>query len=134
MKAHGHAVLTTKRLVLVNRNPSEFKSFQLPLIHTHKEQFKPGMRGRFHCEGEVRPIRSRFIHPADFKLWINDGGALIFQNFYKRCLIRAKERLDAAAIMMELRGPQFQAEMNGWGPAGGETTVFVQGGGEVAVV
>lgn len=26
-KAHGHLILTTKRLVLVNRQPSVFKSF-----------------------------------------------------------------------------------------------------------
>ena len=89
------------------------------------------MRGRFHCEATVKPLRSAFGHPANLKLWFNEGGALIFQNFYKRCLIRAKEQLDCAAIMMELRGPQFQGELARCGPATGETVVFVQSGGGV---
>lgn len=128
LKAHGHAILTTRRLVLVNRAPSEFKSFQFPLLHTFNEQFKPGLRGRFHCEATVRPIRSLFGHPANIKLWFNQGGALVFQSFYKRLIIRAKEQRDAAAIMAELRGPQFQAEVARCGPAGTETVIFVSAG------
>lgn len=107
LKAHGHAVLTTKRLVLVNREPSVFKSFQFPLLHTHREEFKAGMRGRFHCMAHCKPLRSAFGHPAEIKIWFNEGGAIYFQEIYKRLLIRAKEMRDAAAIMLELRGPQF---------------------------
>jgi len=134
LKAHGHAVLTTKRLVLVNRDPSIFKSFQFPYIHTFKEHFKPGMRGRWHCEAKCKPLRSAFNHPADIKMWCGEVGGMVFQNFYKRLLIRAKEQLDAAAIMMELRGAQFQAELARAGPLGDETTVYVQADGNAVVV
>lgn len=92
------------------------------------EQFKPGLKGRFHCEATVRPIRSAFGHPANIKIWFNQGGALIFQSYYKRLIIRAKEQKDCAAIMAELRGPQFQAEIARAGPAGNETVIFISAG------
>lgn len=95
-----------------------------------------GLKGRFHCDATVQPTRSTFGHPANIKMWFNQGGAAIFQSYYKRLIIRAKERRDSVAIMAELSGPQFQAEIARCGPVGTETVVFVKAGpaGTTAVV
>ena len=106
-QGEGHLMLTTKRLVLVNRGMTIFKSFSMPLVHVHDEFFKEGMMGKFHVEGKCKPGMLNIKHKAEFNLKFNQLGAIHFQEVFKTCIIRAKEQRDAQAMMMELRGPEF---------------------------
>lgn len=87
-----------------------------------------GMMGRFHCEAWCQNHRSVFGHPAHYKIWLNQGGAAIFQHIYKRLLLRAKERRDMNAIMMEMRGAAFQQEIRGFGNCGETQMLMMEGG------
>ena len=130
-KGKGHLVLTTRRLVIVNRDFTlfpEFKSFSFPLRETHDERFEEGMMGRFHIDAKCRPHMGAIPNAAHFKLWFDMGGALVFQHYYKRCLIRAKEGLGADAMLMEFRAMEFQNELNAFGDMGGETTILIDNG------
>mmetsp|Transcript_17487 Transcript_17487/g.12515 ORF Transcript_17487/g.12515 Transcript_17487/m.12515 type:complete len:178 (-) Transcript_17487:648-1181(-) len=135
-KGKGHLILTTKRLVFVNRDfeMPEFKSFSFPLRETHNEKFEQGMAGRFHIDAHCRPLMGLIPNQAEFKLWFDMGGALVFQHFYKRCLIRAKEGMMADAMMMEFRAAEFQNELMGFGDAGMDTTIYINQGADVAVM
>ena len=79
-RGRGHLILTTRRLIIVNRCPMmpQFRSFSLPLFNTHREHMKIGMMGRLHVEGHCRPHNCLIPTDAHFKIWFNDGGAMIF--------------------------------------------------------
>mmetsp|Transcript_61903 Transcript_61903/g.85340 ORF Transcript_61903/g.85340 Transcript_61903/m.85340 type:complete len:196 (-) Transcript_61903:124-711(-) len=126
-KGHGHIILTTRRLVYVNRDQMmpAFRSFSLPYLGTHDEKMNMGMMGRFHCDGKCHPHMGLIPHPAHFKFWLNQGGILQFQHIYKHLLIRAKENRACADMMMEMRGPAFMGPLNGMGDMGGETTLYI---------
>lgn len=120
-RGKGHLVLTTKRLVLVNRENTMFKSWSLPLLHTFNEQFEEGMR--FHINAHCRHEGALGInHPAHFKVWFNQGGAARFAIIYRKALIRARERVEFGAMMAEFRGP-FLVEVNAL-PMQQEETIF----------
>lgn len=68
-----------------------------------------------------------FGHPAHYKIWLNQGGAAIFQHVYKHLLVRAKEKRAMNEIMMEMRGAAFQQQIRGFGNCG-ETEMFIMAG------
>jgi len=77
-RGNGHLVLTTKRLILVNRDDPSWGSFSLPLRHTFDEEFDEGMAGRFHINGHCRNDDGLLLDNAHFKVWFNQGGGLRF--------------------------------------------------------
>jgi len=133
-KGEGHLLLTTKRLILVNRGMTIFKSFSMPLVHIHEENFEMGDLGKFHVRGKCKPGMLNIKHPAEFNIKFDQLGAIHFQEVFRFCLIKAKEQRDAQAMMMELRGPEFQARFMGLGDMGGESVVYIQPDGQVDVV
>lgn len=76
-RGHGHLILTTKRLVLVNRDPAMvmWKSFSFPNVHVFNERFELGMMGRFHIDAHCRNDAGLLPHPAHYKIWFQHGGA-----------------------------------------------------------
>lgn len=80
-RGKGHIVLTTRRLVVVNRDEEmpDFASFSFPLTETHNENFEQGMGGRFHLHAHCRPFMELIPDNAHFKLWLeDDAGSLVF--------------------------------------------------------
>lgn len=96
-RGKGHLVLTTRRLIIVNRCTvmPAFKSFSLPLNNTHREVLKMGLMGRFHVDAHCRPHNGLIPTDAHFKIWFNQGGAMIFQHIYKNLLVRSKMGWDS---------------------------------------
>ena len=70
-RGKGHLVLTTKRLILVNREDPNWRSFSLPNVHVFDERFEMGMAGRFHIDAHCRNDMGMLPHPAHFKVWFN---------------------------------------------------------------
>jgi len=125
-RGRGHLILTTKRLVLVNREDPSWGSFSLPLIHTFNEQFDEGMMGRFHIDAHCRNDMGLLPHNAHFKVWFEQGGGLRFQHIYRHVMRRAKEGLDFNGMMMELQDPMFVGRCEEFGPCQEETLFFMQ--------
>eukprot|EP00352_Strombidinopsis_acuminata_P004403 CAMPEP_0176381012 /NCGR_PEP_ID=MMETSP0126-20121128/31546_1 /TAXON_ID=141414 ORGANISM="Strombidinopsis acuminatum, Strain SPMC142" /NCGR_SAMPLE_ID=MMETSP0126 /ASSEMBLY_ACC=CAM_ASM_000229 /LENGTH=166 /DNA_ID=CAMNT_0017744591 /DNA_START=85 /DNA_END=585 /DNA_ORIENTATION=+ len=125
-RGRGHLVLTTRRLIIVNRCTvmPAFKSFSFPLVNTHREVLKVGLMGRFHVDAHCRPHGGLIPTDAIFKIWFNQGGALIFQHIYKNLLIRSKMGWNADQMMMEMQAAAFQQQVRGFGPCN-ETTLFI---------
>jgi len=127
-RGKGHLVLTTKRLVLVNREDPAWGSFSLPNVHVFDERFELGMGGRFHIDAHCRNDRGLLPHPAHYKVWFNQGGADRFSHLYKHVILRSKEMRDCAAIMIEMRDPMFNQRVMGFPPCQEETLLYVDGG------
>lgn len=92
------------------------------------------MGGRFHIDAHCKNDMGMLPHPAHFKIWFNQGGALRFQHIYKRVLIRSKERVEFGAVMNEMRQPMFIEECNRFGAVQEETVFFMGGQAIVAPV
>eukprot|EP00352_Strombidinopsis_acuminata_P008096 CAMPEP_0176363274 /NCGR_PEP_ID=MMETSP0126-20121128/19006_1 /TAXON_ID=141414 ORGANISM="Strombidinopsis acuminatum, Strain SPMC142" /NCGR_SAMPLE_ID=MMETSP0126 /ASSEMBLY_ACC=CAM_ASM_000229 /LENGTH=170 /DNA_ID=CAMNT_0017719511 /DNA_START=292 /DNA_END=804 /DNA_ORIENTATION=+ len=122
-RGKGHLVLTTKRLVLVNRENPIWRSFSLPNFHVFNERFELGMAGRFHIDGHCRNDMGLLPHPAHFKVWFNQGGADRFQHIYKHVIFRSKERVLFGPMMAEMRQPMFIETVNRY-PVCNEETIF----------
>jgi len=125
-RGNGHLVLTTKRLVLVNRDDPSWGSFSLPLVQTFDEQFEEGMAGRFHINAWCRNDMGLLPNNAHFKVWFNQGGGLRFQHTYRHVMRRAKEGLDFNGIIVEMQQPDFMDPFNGFGPCDEEEVFFIQ--------
>jgi len=111
-KGKGHLILTTKRLILVNRENPVWRSWSFPNVFVHKERFEMGALGRFHIDAHCRHQGSALNHPAHFKIWFNQGGALRFQHIYQFVLFKTKERMEFRMMMAEMRQPMFIATCN----------------------
>jgi len=94
-EGEGHLILTTKRLILVNRGMTIFKSFSMPLVHIHAENFEMGAMGKFHVRGKCKPGMLNIKHPAEFNIRFNQLGAIHFQRMFERCLILSRAQRDA---------------------------------------
>ena len=80
-EGRGHAILTTRRLILVNRETifRDFRSFSVPYMNTYEEFLEMGLLGRLHIYGKCRPvIFGLFPDDTKFKIWFEMGGSMHF--------------------------------------------------------
>lgn len=77
--AKGYVVLTTSRLVCVNKDTkSLFKSFDLPLALISKESFEQPIFGSNYICGKCRPLMNLLPGEIKFKIWFTEGGCGTF--------------------------------------------------------
>ena len=93
LKGKGKMILTTLRLVLINKGGSDLKAFDLPHANTFKEGFKQPFFGSNYWEGSCLPLFESLPGKVHFKIWFTEGGCSGFNRVYRSTLaaIRANK-------------------------------------------
>ena len=123
-EGHGHAILTTKRLILVNRGNGPWRSFSLPYMHTEAEVFDLGPAGNPRVCGLCHPHMGLLPVDTEYKIHFERGGSVHFQRVYERLLRRCREQWEMDRVYGEFMGEEFRAEWGGYGE-NGEVVILV---------
>jgi len=88
LKGKGECILTTSRIILVNKERSDtFKAFDLPLHLMSGESFEQPIFGANYIKGTVRPlIQNSLPGNCEFKMWFMSGGCMKFLKTWRLLL------------------------------------------------
>ena len=88
-------ILTTARIVCLNKKNTAFKAFDLPLALTYNESFEQPIFGANYIKGTCKPLLNL---PGDvnFKIWFMEGGCGTFAPAYLKMVhsMRVNRRID----------------------------------------
>ena len=94
LKGKGVGILTTHRILLVNRNSGSdaFKVFELPLHLMFSESFEQPIFGANYIKGATKPLTQNSL-PADphFKMWFMNGGCGKFLKSWRLMLTKVRQ-------------------------------------------
>ena len=100
LKGKGKMILTSLRLVLVNKNgSSDLKAFDLPHGNTFKEKFNQPIFGSNYWEGQCLPLFNSLPGNVTFKVWLTEGGASGFNRVYRNTLQNVRSKRSQAQII-----------------------------------
>ena len=111
LKGKGKCILTTNRIVLVNKSQSDsLKAFDLPLHLMFKESFEQPIFGANYVKGVVKPLVSGSLpNDCQFKMWFMEGGCGKFLKSWRMILhqIRTAQQHQQQPAQW---GQQFQSQ------------------------
>ena len=90
LKGKGKMILTTLRLVLINKGSGELHAFDLPHANTFKEKFQQPFFGSNYWEGQCLPLFNSLPGKVKFKIWFTEGGCSGFNRVYRSTLMHIR--------------------------------------------
>lgn len=78
----GSMILTTFRIICLNKKASAFKAFDLPLSLTKGEKFEQPIFGANYLSGTCSPLLNSLPGIITWKIWFMEGGCGVFVPTY----------------------------------------------------
>jgi len=83
-------ILTSARVICINRNNSAFKAFDLPLNLISNEGFEQPIFGANYLKGSCKPLLNSLPGIINFKIWLMNGGCGTLAPAYLRMVASCK--------------------------------------------
>ena len=83
-------ILTSCRVICVNKKNSAFKAFDLPLSLISKEGFAQPIFGANYIHGTCKPLLNSLPGDINFKIWLMNGGCGTFAPAYLKMVASCK--------------------------------------------
>ena len=87
----GLMILTTCRIVCINKKESKFKSFDLPLALIYKEHFKQPIFGSNYIGGYCKPLLNSLPGDTEFYIYFTEGGVGTFVPAFMNILFNVRK-------------------------------------------
>lgn len=109
-------ILTSCRVICVNKKSSAFKAFDLPLSLISKEGFEQPIFGANYIHGICKPLLNSLPGDITFKIWLMNGGCGTFAPAYLKMVASCKRNRG--------RGAE-QSVINSYQNTGGRKTAYI---------
>ena len=110
LKGKGKMILTTLRLVLINKDGGELKAFDLPHANTFKEKFQQPFFGSNYWEGQCLPLHNSLPGKVSFKIWFTEGGCSGFNRVYRSTLMNIRANKSQEQLAKDCSSSDFRQQ------------------------
>lgn len=90
-KGDGDVILTTNRIICVNKKQGSFKAFEVPIGLTTKASFEQPIFGANYLTGKCNPLMNILPGETTFKIWFMSGGFGTFVPTYLKMIHSAQK-------------------------------------------
>ena len=110
LKGKGKMILTTLRLVLINKKGGDLQAFDLPHGNTYKEKFEQPFFGSNYWGGQCLPLFDSLPGKVSFKVWFTEGGCSGFNRVYRSTLQNIRNNKSQESLAAECSSSNFKQQ------------------------